>query len=438
MGGISYTAHISQNKSAITSKTKLEGVAKHNLRKYKSTDYSADKIILLYGTNNLLRDVKRVYKEEFGDAVKRYNEKQNREDRKIKDYFNYVSEKGQDMAVEIIFQCGDKEFWDSHEEDKQLMEAVYQKILKWLQIYLPDYKVANAVVHLDETSPHMHVVGVPVGRGFKNGPETKVSKRSVFTKETLSVVLQDKLRKVANDYTRLYLRENIREKGKGRNHDLSVAEYQLAQTEKKYETTKTQVAEQEKRSKELTGQIDEKEQVLADKLENEEIIDIMTKEKIDEKEKLEKDILLLQRDTRYVEESMWEYEKGGQYQLREPEAFMSAKSYKEKIVMPLFYRFKEVVRGLLGKIGVLRAETRKLEDENDRLIGHIEDLKWQLKFKEREVMEYVAKGKDLDDLKAYIGEDKLAKMVEEAREYVRLEEERKRINEEDRIWKRTR
>ena len=67
--GISYTAHISQNKSAITSKTKLEGVAKHNLRKYKSADYSADKIILLYGTNNLLRDVKRVYKEEFGNVL---------------------------------------------------------------------------------------------------------------------------------------------------------------------------------------------------------------------------------------------------------------------------------------------------------------------------------------------------------------------------------
>ena len=188
----------------------------------------------------------------------------------------------------------------------------------------------------------------------------------------------------------------------------------------------------------MTEQIDEKEQVLADKLEHEEIIDIMTKEKTDEKEKLEQDILLLQRDTRHVEESMWEYEKGGQYQLREPEAFMSAKSYKEKIVMPLFYRFKEAIRGLLGKIGVLRVENRKLEDYNDRLIGRIEDLKWQLKFKEREVMEYVAKGKDLDDLKAYVGEDKLAKMIKEAREYVRLEEERKRMNEEYRMWKRAR
>jgi len=47
--------------------------------------------------------------------------------------------------------------------------------------------------------------------------------------------------------------------------------------------TKTQVAEQEKRSEELAEQIDEKEQVLADKLENEEIIDIMTKEKLTKK-----------------------------------------------------------------------------------------------------------------------------------------------------------
>ena len=217
-----------------------------------------------------------------------------------------------------------------------------------------------------------------------------------------------------------------------------MAEYKLAQTERKYEATKTQLTVQEKRSEELTEQIEQKEQVLADKLQDQEILDIMTKQKIDEKEKLEQDISLLQKDTWYVEESMWEYDNSGQYQLREPEAFMSAKSYKEKIVMPLFYRFKEAIRGLLGKIGVLRAENRKLENENDRLIDRIEDLKWQLKFKEREVMEYVAKGKDLDDLKAYVGEEKLAKMIEEAREYVGLEEERKRLNEEYRKWKRTR
>ena len=42
MGNTSYTAHISNKKSAITSKSKLLGVAKHNLRKYKPDDYSKE------------------------------------------------------------------------------------------------------------------------------------------------------------------------------------------------------------------------------------------------------------------------------------------------------------------------------------------------------------------------------------------------------------
>ena len=61
MGNISYTAHVSNKKSAITSKSKLAGVAKHNLRKYKSEEYSADNIFLIYGTDNLVQDVKAVY-----------------------------------------------------------------------------------------------------------------------------------------------------------------------------------------------------------------------------------------------------------------------------------------------------------------------------------------------------------------------------------------
>ena len=52
MGNVSYSAHISNGKSAITSKSKLLGVAKHNLRKYKSPEYSSDNILLLRGTES--------------------------------------------------------------------------------------------------------------------------------------------------------------------------------------------------------------------------------------------------------------------------------------------------------------------------------------------------------------------------------------------------
>lgn len=228
MGSVSYSAHISNGKSAITSKSKLAGVAKHNLRKYKSSDYSSDNIYLLLGTADLYQDVKNVYHREFDEVVKEYNKKQKRPERKIKDYFEHVANLDQDMAVEIIFQCGDKKFWEEHADNREKMYHVFQYLLTKLQQKLPDFKVANAVIHFDEASPHMHVVGVPVWEGAKRGMPKKVSKRNVFTPETLSVILQDKLREEANSCFKFNIKEELAEKSLGRNYDLSVTEYKVA------------------------------------------------------------------------------------------------------------------------------------------------------------------------------------------------------------------
>lgn len=167
MGNVSYSAHISNGKSAITSKSKLLGVAKHNLRKYKSPEYSSDNILLLRGTEDLYQDVKNVYHQEFDEVVQQYNQKQKRADRRIGDYFEHVANLNQDMAVEIIFQCGDKEFWEEHTDKKEKMYNVYAYLLSTMEKLLPNFKVANAVIHFDEASPHMHVVGVPVWEGAK-------------------------------------------------------------------------------------------------------------------------------------------------------------------------------------------------------------------------------------------------------------------------------
>lgn len=229
MGNISYTAHVSNKKSAITSKSKLATVAKHNLRKYKSSDYSKDNIVIVYGTSNLIDDVKTVYHKEFDEALEEYNKKQTRPDRRIDDYFEHVAGKEQDMAVEIIIQIGDREFWKQYDDMKSYIKLSYEIILGELIKKLPGFVVANAVVHLDEDSPHMHIVGVPVVDGYKKGLSKQVSKRKVFTKEVLSRVLQDELREVANKEVNDWFWKQIKEKSKGRNHDLTVAEYKVAQ-----------------------------------------------------------------------------------------------------------------------------------------------------------------------------------------------------------------
>ena len=245
MEGISFTAHVSNKKSAIASKSKLAGVTKHNLRKYKSEEYSADNIFLIYGTDNLVQDVKAVYHQEFDEALKVYNENQTRADRKIEDYFEHVVNKEQDMAVEIIIQIGDRAYWQQHYENKCYMKKIYSMMPAELQYLLPEFVVANAVVHMDEDSPHMHVVGVPVATGYKKGLSKQVSKRKVFTKEVLSEVLQDELRAVANTKVKIAFDEQIREKSKGRNHDLSVMEYKVLKEEIRYDELKEQADEKQ-------------------------------------------------------------------------------------------------------------------------------------------------------------------------------------------------
>ena len=185
--------------------------------------------------------MKTVYHKEFDEALEEYNKKQTRPDRRIEDYFEHVAGKEQDMAVEIIIQIGDREFWKEYDDMKSYIKLSYEILLGELIKRLSQFVVANAVVHLDEDSPHMHIVGVPVADGYKKGLSKQVSKRKVFTKEVLSQVLQDELREVANKEVNDWFGEQIKEKSKGRNHDLTVAEYKVAQETEHLEQIQEQV-----------------------------------------------------------------------------------------------------------------------------------------------------------------------------------------------------
>ena len=58
------------------------------------------------------------------------------------------------VAVEMILQLGDKEDWQNVSlEDKKKMEQVFKKGLEVLES--KGLKIGNAVIHLDEASPHL-------------------------------------------------------------------------------------------------------------------------------------------------------------------------------------------------------------------------------------------------------------------------------------------
>ena len=220
-GNASETTSLSNN--AIQNANDLSRVNKHNLRDY---DNQRELIRTIYGTNDIVNDVKQVYLDEFEKARLEYNQKQTREDRKIEDYFKKVCNSQNDIACEIIIELGDMDFWnDKNNEYRLKMIDVYNEQVKELIKIVPTFKIANATIHFDETSPHMHVVGIPVIKNCKRGMKKQVGKSQVFTKTSLTEI-QDKMRNACiKSYNKFYEVDiRLKEKQKGRNQDINVNE----------------------------------------------------------------------------------------------------------------------------------------------------------------------------------------------------------------------
>ena len=219
---ISGTTSLSNN--AIQNIRQLSKVDKHNYRKY---DNNQKLIEIVRGTSSPLKDVKELYLSEFEDARLEYNSKQSRPSRMINNYFENVSNnEKKDLACEIIIELGDKEYWDTkNEEFKKKMSKVYKKQVDDLELLVPNFKVASAIIHYDETSPHLHIVGVPIKYKNKNGMEKQVGKSDVFTKESL-IRLQDKMRTLCiEEFNQVYsLDSTLKQKQRGRNKDIHVSD----------------------------------------------------------------------------------------------------------------------------------------------------------------------------------------------------------------------
>lgn len=108
---------------------------------------------------------------------------------------------------------------------KKKMTNVYKQQVDDLEMLVPNFKIASAIIHFDESSPHMHIVGVPVKEKNKYGMELQVGKSDVFTKDSLKV-LQDKMRILCiEEFNKEYGLDNIlKRKRKGRNYDYLVNE----------------------------------------------------------------------------------------------------------------------------------------------------------------------------------------------------------------------
>ena len=258
---VSGTTSLSNN--AIQNAKDLSDVNKHNLRDY---DNQRELIRTIYGTNDIVNDVKQVYLDEFEEARLEYNNNQTREDRKIEDYFKKVCNSQNDIACEIIIELGDMGFWnDKDKEYRFKMIDVYNEQIKDLIKIVPDFKIANATIHFVETSPHMHIVGVPIIANCTRGMKKQVGKSKLFTKTTLTEIQDKKRSACIKSYNKFYeVNTRLKEKQKGRNQDINVKDMgdyrkikkQLKQKEQKLEKANTQTKRLDNSSKDIDKILD--------------------------------------------------------------------------------------------------------------------------------------------------------------------------------------
>lgn len=160
---------------------KGRGDLRHNNREFrpKNADPSRrDKNIVL-----VKEDLQKVYHELFDESVIKYNDTQKRNDRKIKNYFDKIyRSKKEKPFYEFIIQIGNQ----NEQPSEKKCEAILKEFNDMLIRDYPSLRVFNSVIHMDESTPHLHIDFVPVGDGYKKGMEKRASFKRVLKNLGLS------------------------------------------------------------------------------------------------------------------------------------------------------------------------------------------------------------------------------------------------------------
>ena len=220
-----------------------KGNLSHNERKFYTNNIDIDR-----SKDNLQfysLSVEEAYKEYFGNAIDEYNRTQKRKDR-LKSVDKYLFElrenehkKGAEKPFyEIVVQIGDKNTCNilNNKEQAENAKNVLIEYVKGWQDRNPNLRVFNATIHMDETTPHLHLDYIPVATGYKQGLKVRnsLSKalecqglgKGVGRNDNSSIRWQKQEREVIKDLAINHGFE-IEEKGVDRPH-LSVSEYKRA------------------------------------------------------------------------------------------------------------------------------------------------------------------------------------------------------------------
>ncbi|MGN0690438.1 MAG: plasmid recombination protein [Oscillospiraceae bacterium] len=159
-----------------------KGSIGHNNRAFhtKNTDPERTKNNIVF----VCEPIGKAYDSLFTEAVDRYNAKQKRSDRRINNgYFEYqfgqpvtetklTSPDKRKSFYEYLIQLGTMEDTGVGTEAGEKATACLCEYMRGFSERNPNFHVFNAVIHLDEKTPHLHIDYIPVGH-YKRGVDTQ-------------------------------------------------------------------------------------------------------------------------------------------------------------------------------------------------------------------------------------------------------------------------
>lgn len=203
---------------------KGKGSISHNNRDFIANNVDKDRIA--WNANYIQQPLKEAYDQLFGEAITAFNAKQKRKDRKIEDYINKIknSGNGEKTFYETVIQIG--KMTDSGVVDEEgniteiakVAKAILDEYVKTFQKRNPNLYLFNAVLHMDEATPHLHLDYIPIAHGYNNG----LSVRNSLTKGLQEQGIAPAVSKKDNETTHWQKREREYLSKLCRDHEIDI------------------------------------------------------------------------------------------------------------------------------------------------------------------------------------------------------------------------
>lgn len=159
-----------------------EGVVEHNNREFIAKNVDGERIA--DNITYVRRDIREMYNELFGKALAEYNLRQTQQSRRIPDYYEHVMKSSRNKPYcEVVVQFGDMESCGLKSGKWETAKMMLDDYMKGFEKRNPNLKVFNAVMHLDEATPHLHIDFIPITHKVKSGLSVKVSMKGALQEQ---------------------------------------------------------------------------------------------------------------------------------------------------------------------------------------------------------------------------------------------------------------